>query len=531
MSAMNGKHAAGANADVDERLAALITNSEAVRAITAAVKGTIGPKGLDTMLVDRSGEVVITNDGVTILDKMDINHPAAKMLINTAKAQQEEVGDGTTTATIMAGALDSEGVNQVMRGVPVARVIEGLKYGIHKALDHVNDHRRPITNLNDPILSNIAMIAGREHRDIADLVVEAAQLIGMDKLQENHFRLADIITAEEGASNEVFLGVIVEKERMNKEMPALIHNSKILLIDDALEPEEIGDEALGTETGFKRYIELQNEFKNNVKKIIDLGVNVVLIDRGVHNDAEEMLTDAEVLVVQRVPTRDLRRAAEHTGARMIKRTGLKKELADLERYTGFANTVYEDEKLEHIRILGGKSKPMATILVGAATEEVVGERMRIAKDAAASVQAAVRGGYVPGGGTIELALARDVEREREDLKGMAAYGLDCVVSALKRPLAQIVENAGFNPLEKVEEAILSQGLQNRDSIGIDCDTGAIADMLTLGVVDPVPVKLHAIRAAGEVAAAILRIDTIIRKKEDNSSTKQAGRADSSTPDF
>ena len=531
VSAMSGKQAAVANSDVDERLAALITNSEAVRAITAAVEGTIGPKGLDTMLVDRVGEVVITNDGVTILDRMDINHPAAKMLINTAKAQQEEVGDGTTTATIMAGGLVAEGLNQVMRGVPVARVIEGVKYGIQKAIEHVKDHGRPITRLDDPILSNIALIAGRDHRDIAQLVVEAAQLIGSDKLKESNFKLADIITAEEGASNEVFLGVVVEKERMNREMPALINNAKILLIDDALEPEEISDEALRTEAGFNRYIELQNEFKDNIKKIIDLGVNAVLVDRGVHSVAEEMLTDAEVLVVQRVPACDLRRAAEHSGARMIKRTGLKKNTVDLESYTGFADTIYEDEKLEHIRILGGKSKPMATILVGAATQEVVGERMRIAKDAAASVQAAVKGGYVPGGGTIELALARDVQKARDDLKGMTAYGLDCVITALKRPLAQIVQNAGFNPLEKVEEAFLAQGMQNSDSIGIDCDTGAVTDMLALGVVDPVPVKLHAIKAAGEVATAILRIDTIIRKKEDNTGMKQGNKAEGNTPDF
>lgn len=529
---MNLKQAAGASADIDERLAALITNSNAVRAITAAVEGTIGPKGLDTMLVDRFGDVIITNDGVTILDKMDVNHPAAKMLINTAKAQQAEVGDGTTTTTIMAGGLVGEGVNQVLRGVPVARVIEGIKYGIAQALEQVKVHGRSVVDINDPILCSIAMIAGREHQDIADLVVEAARLIGVAKLKETNFKLADIITAQEGADNEVFSGVLVEKERMNKEMPDQVELAKVLIIDDALEPEEIGDEALSTESGFKRYIELQNEYKDNVRKIAALGVNAVFVDRGVHADGEEILTDAGILVVQRVPARDLRRAAEHTGARMIKRTGLKKELADLERYLGVADKIYEDEKLEHIRILGGSGKPMATILVGAATEEVVGERMRIAKDAASSVQAAVKGGYVPGGGAIEIALAREVEKARENLKGMSAYGLDCVVNALRRPLAQIVENAGFNPLEKVEEAVATQTMQKNDQLGIDCENGTVADMLRLGVVDPVPVKLHAIKAAGEVAVAILRIDTIIKKREDNAgSAKATTGAEAGLPDF
>ena len=528
---MNLKQA-GSGAEVDERLAALITNANAVRAITAAVEGTIGPKGLDTMLVDRFGEVIITNDGVTILDKMDVNHPAAKMLINIAKAQQAEVGDGTTTATLMAGGLVAEGLNQVLRGVPVARVIEGVKYGVEQALEHVNQRARVLTDLQDPILRSIAMIAGREHQDIADLVVEAAQLIGFDKLAEKNFKLSDIITAQEGAGNEVFMGVVVDKERMSQEMPQELTDAKVLIIDDALEPEEIGDEALSTETGFKRYIDLQEEFKANIQKIIELGINIVLVDRGVHDIAEEILIDGNVMVVQRVNAKDLRRVAEHVGARMIKRTGLKKSTSDITKYIGYADKVYQDEKLEQVRVLGGKGKPMATILVGAATEEVVGERERIAKDAASSVQAAVKGGYVPGGGSIEIALARRVEQSREQIKGMATYGVDCVVNALKRPLSQIVENAGYNPLEKVEEVIAAQGEKGIDSLGIDCDTGHIADMQEKGVIDPALVKINAIKAAGEVAVAILRIDTIIKKKEDHDkAAKSANTNEPGLPDF
>jgi chaperonin GroEL (HSP60 family) len=528
---MNLKQA-GSGSEVDERLAALLTNANAVRAITAAVEGTIGPKGLDTMLVDRFGEVIITNDGVTILDKMDVNHPAAKMLINIAKAQQAEVGDGTTTATILAGGLVGEGVNQVLRGVPVARVIEGIKHGVALVLAQIKQHSRPIATIHDPVLHSIAKIAGREYEDIADLVVKAARLIGTEKLCEPNFKLSDIVVAEEGAGNEVFMGVIVDKECMNQEMPKEACRAKILVLDDALEPEEIEDEALSTEAGFKRYVELQEEFKNNVQKIIRLGVKAVLADRGVHDSAEEILSDAGVMVVQRIAAKDLRRAAEHVGARMIKRTGLKKALEDIERCLGFAERIYADEKLEQIRILGGTGKPMATILVGAATAEVVGERERIAKDAASSVQAAVKDGYVPGGGAIEVALSREVEKSRDRFKGMTAYGVDCVVAALKRPLAQIVENAGYNPLEKVEEVIAAHASSGTDSLGLDCDNGEIADMLAKGVLDPALVKLHAIKAAGEVAVAILRIDTIIKKKDENANgNPEAGAGDSGLPDF
>lgn len=501
-------------ANVDQRLAALLTNANAVRYITAAVEGTIGPKGLDTMLVGRLDEVIITNDGVTILEKMDVKHPAAKIMINVARAQQDEVGDGTTTATLMAGTLVAEGVNQVLRGVPVARVIEGIKFGIKCAGKAVQARARQVSDINDPVLTSIALIAGREHADIAELVVAAARLIGTEKMNDPTFRLSEIITAQVGAANEVYPGIVVSKARLNEEMPAKLTDARILIIDDALEPEDVADEAMHTDAGFKRYLELNEEFKRNVHKIAALGVKLVLVDRGVHDAAAEILTDAGCIVVQRVPHQDLQRAAEHTAARPIKRTGLNKDNSEIVKYLGFAAKVYEDERLEQLRISDGQGKPMATIIVGAATQAVAGERERIAKDAAASVQAAVRGGYVPGGGAVEIAIARAVQQSREDIKGMATYGVDCVIKGLQRPLAQIVDNAGFNHLEKVEAVIAAQSRYESDSLGIDCDTGELADMLSCGIIDPAPVKLQAINAAGEVAIAILRIDKIIKKQDE-----------------
>lgn len=466
------------------------------------------------MLVDKSGDVVITNDGVSILTMMEVNHPAARMLINIARAQEEEIGDGTTTATIMAGALVAEGVNQVVKGVPVARVIDGIRLGVQKALAALEKHARPVISVEEPVLHQAALIAGRGHEDIARLVVEAARLVGEGKLGDPAFKFARTVTAREGAANEVFMGVIVEKERMNRQMPQRIEDARVLVIDDALEPEEFEEEALATEAGFTRYLALQEEFKEGLQKLTRLGVNVVMVDRGVADLAEEILTDAGIMVLQRVASRDLRRVAEHTGARLLKRTALRRDVADLARYTGRARTVYEDERLEQVRVVGGEGAPMATILVGAATAEVVQERERIAQDAAAAVQAAVRGGVVPGGGAVEVALMREVQKAREAAKGMAAFGVDCVMEALKRPLAQIVANAGFNPLEKVSECIAAQAQAGSDSLGVDCDTGEVVDMLSAGVVDPVLVKAHALRAAGEIAEAILRIDTIIKMRDE-----------------
>ncbi len=511
---MSLKQQASGGAEVNERMAALVSNASAIRAIASAVEGTLGPKGLDTMLVDKFGEVVITNDGVTILTMMEANHPAARMLINIAKSQQEEIGDGTTTATVLAGSLVGSGVEQVSRGVPVARVIEGLKAGIAVGVEAMNKRAKAVLDLKDPIVKQVALVAGRGHGDIADLVVGAAEMVGIEKLLDKSFKLSDTIVAEEGAENEVFKGVIIGKERMNRQMPIELSNAQVLIVDDALEPEELEDEALSTEAGFSRYIELQNEFRTNIYKIVEMGVSLVLVDRGVSDIAEEILSDAGIMVIQRVLSKDLRNAAEHTGARMIKRNGLKKDCEQLKQFLGKAGRVFNDEKLEQVWIQNGTGKSMATVLVGAATSEVVGERERIAKDAAAAIQAAVKNGVVPGGGSVELAAAVEVEKTRSGMKGMSVYGVDCVVEALKRPMAQIVANAGFNPLEKLGDVISAQSEREMDSLAVDCDTGEIVDMFKIGVVDPVQVKTYALKAAGEVAEAILRIDTIIKKREE-----------------
>lgn len=511
---MNLKQQASGGAEVDERLAALVTNANAIRAIASAVEGTLGPKGLDTMLVDKFGEVVITNDGVTILTQMEANHPAARMLINIAKAQQEEIGDGTTTATVMAGAMVGTGVEQVSRGVPVAKIIEGLRVGLKRGLELMREKARPVENLDQPVVRQVALVAGRGHEDIADLVVKAAGLIGKEKLFESSFKFSDTVLAEESAGNQVFMGVIIDKERMNRQMPGELENARVLVIDDALEPEEIEDEALATESGFARYMELQNQFRENIHKIVEMQVGLVMVDRGVNDVAEEILTDAGIMVAQRVAGKELRRAAEHTGARMVKRSGLKKSDDQLQQCLGRARRVYNDEKLEQLWIYEGAGKPMATVVVGAATKEVVGERERIAKDAAAAIQAAVKGGVVPGGGALEISVAGEIEKMRAGIRGMAAYGVDCMVEALKRPLAQIVANAGFNPLEKVGDVIAAQVETNNDALAVDCDTGQICDMFQSGVVDPLLVKTYAYQAAGEIAEAILRIDTIIKKREE-----------------
>ena len=511
---MNLKQQASGGAEVEERMAALVTNSNAIRSISSAVEGTLGPKGLDTMLVDKYGDVIITNDGVTILTQMEANHPAARMLINIARAQQEEVGDGTTTATIMAGAMVSAGVEQVVRGVPVTKIIEGMRLGLEKGLEIMAEKARPVERLDDPLIYQVALVAGRGHQDIAGLVVDAAKLIGKEKLLENNFRFSDIVRADERADNAVFMGVVVNKGRMNRQMPTKIEKAKVLIIDDALEPEETDEIARSTESGVKQNELFKNQFRENLFKIVDMRVGLVLADRGISEIAEEIFIDAGIIAVERVAGSELRKAAEHTGAWMIKRTGLNKNIDSLSRCLGNAGSIYNDEKTEQVWICNGAGNPRATVVVGAATREVVGERERIARDAAAAVQSAVRGGVVPGGGALEISLAKEIGKISGNFRGMTAYGIACIVDALKRPLSQIVTNAGFNSLEKVGDVLSLQEETGNDALAVDCDTGQVCDMYQSGIVDPLLVKTYAFKAAEEVAEAILRIDTIIKKKED-----------------
>jgi chaperonin GroEL (HSP60 family) len=500
-------------AEVPDRMSALLSNAGAIRTVAAAIEGTLGPKGLDCMLVDRFGDVTVTNDGSAILDKIEVSHPAARMLVSTAKAQDREVGDGTTTAAILASALVTEGVSQVAKGVPVTKVIEGMRSGLDCAIAAMQSRSLPIADFDDPRLMQAAVIAGRGEREIAALAVEAAALVGRATLAEPDFRLSDWIVAREGAQSDVFPGIVIEKERINRQMPCVVRRARILLVDDALEPEALEDEALATEAGFARYLELKGRFSEALTRIIALGANVVVVERGVSDEAEAALTEGGVMALRRVSTRDLGRIAEHTGARPLKRTGLQRAPDEIEPCLGRAKLVAEDERLGHVRFEGGRGRRVATMVIGAATAEIREERQRIAEDAASAVQQALRGGVLPGGGAAEMAASLEVQRLRESTAGMAAYGADCVVEALKRPLAQIVANAGFNPLEKLGNLVAEKARDQGHALAIDCDTGSVADMLTLGVVDSTTVKVHALRAAGEVAEAVLRINTIIRRRD------------------
>ncbi len=498
--------------DSDERYSTLLNNATAVRAICSAVESTLGPKGLDTMLVGAQGEVIITNDGVTILDMMDVTHPAARLLIQVAKSQQKAIGDGTTTATVLASTLVQEAVDQVIRGVPVAKVIQGLTDGIRFAIQRFRANSRIVNDTMDAHLQHIAHTAGREQSDIAELVIIAAQRLGIDKLKESTFRFADCIISHEQAINEVWPGIMIHHKPLQFHTQSDVHSNRILVILDAFEPEHVNEEALVTEAGFQRHVLFQQQFQQDLQKLAKLKVGLIIVDRSIDAEAEQYCADQGIIVVQRVTRKEMHAICSYSGAKPIRKNGLHKSEVELETMLGQCDTIMYDPDVERIRLSGSQQHPQVTIIVGATTKEVVGERARIAKDAAAAVQAAIRGGFLPGGGSAEFAVARELDEYRMNIKGMEGFGIDVVAKALRKPLIQIVTNAGYNPLEKSEEVKSAQMVNDSDAIGIDCETGQLADFIKSGILDPTDVKIHALTAAGEVATAIMRIHTVIKMK-------------------
>ncbi len=231
--------------------------------------------------------------------------------------------------------------------------------------------------------------------------------------------------------------------------------------------------------------------------LAELGVGLILLEKGIHPDAEQFCMDHGIMVVPRVSRKDLARVSLMTGAVPLRRTALHKEPEALSRQLGFTPQARYDEQLERVRIRSGgqKEDPVVTLIVGASTAEVVGEAARIAADAASALQAAISGGILPGGGTAELAVSYELERRREAVKGMEAYGIAAVAAALRKPMAQILLNAGYNPLEKMEEARAAQLAEHCDGMGIDCDTGLVIHYEDQGIVDPALVKIHGLLTA------------------------------------
>jgi archaeal chaperonin len=496
------------NVPSEERLRVVRTNIAAVQVIVETVAGTLGPKGLDVLLVDDLGRIILTNDGIEILRQLDAQHPCARLVIQAIEAQETAVGDGTTTATVMAGALLESALLALQKGVPVNPILSGMAKAVLVAVQALEAMAQAVP-LESPLLLQTALIAARGDETLARLVVEGVRTLGPEKLKDPEFRLSSVLAPRLGQSSQLVAGTVLSKPALNPPLMSWEKAGGVLVIADALEPESLDPQALGTESGFNQYLAAQNRFREALQNLSGRGLIVLLAEKSIDPLALDVLNQLGILAFERVSRRDWQRICRFTGATPITRTALASEMP-----SGKAHARYSGEQAR-LLFTEGAGEPTVTLQVGAISDEVLAENVRVATDSCGAVQAALRMGIVAGGGAAEVACRPAVQELLEQTQTLERFGIQAVLEALSRPLEQMLSNAGYAPLEKIAQVLAQQQIEQNPHLGIDQETGNITDLWKLGIVDPTEVKTHALRVACEIAGRVLRIQTIVRKREES----------------
>ena len=495
-------------------------NILAARIIAETVRTTLGPKGMDKMLVDSLGDIVITNDGATILDEMDIQHPAAKMMVEVAKTQDKEAGDGTTTAVVIAGELLRKAEELLDQNIHPSIIVKGYTMaaekaqqildGIAKEVD-VND----VETLNRAAMTAITGKAAEEEREyLAGIAVEAVKQVAEKIDGRWHVDIDNIkFEKKEGASvheTQLVRGVVIDKERVHPGMPKRIENARIALINEALEVKETETDAeirITSPDQLQAFLEQEEKMlKEMVDKIKEVGANVVFVQKGIDDLAQHYLAKAGILAVRRVKKSDMEKLAKATGAKVVTNV---KDLTPED--LGHADLV-EERKIagESMIFVEGCRNPKAvTILIRGGTEHVVDEVERALEDAVKVVKDIVEDGkIVAAGGAPEIELAIRLDEYAKEVGGKEALAIENFAEALKIIPRTLAENAGLDPVETLVKVIAAHK-EKGSTVGVDVFEGEPADMMERGVIAPVRVTKQAIKSASEAAVMILRIDDVI----------------------
>jgi len=495
-------------------------NIAAAKAVADAVRTTLGPKGMDKMLVDSIGDIVITNDGVTILEEMEIEHPAAKMMVEVAKTQNEEVGDGTTTAVVIAGELLKKAGELLEQEIHPTVIIRGFNLAKEKVLKAMDRISKPISLKDDAELKKIAMtsMSGKSayaySEKLAELIVKAVKQVAEERDGKIIVNTENIQREKKhgGASEDTELieGIIIDKEVVHPGMPKVIKNAKIALLDAALEVKETETDAqiqITDPNKLQEFIDQEEKMlKNMVEKVAASGASVVLCQKGIDDVAQHYLAKKGILADRRVKKSDMEKLAKATGARIVTNLDdLKKE--DL----GFAGLVEEvkigDEQMTFIR--NCKNPKAVSILVRGGTEHVVDEIDRAIEDAIGAVASAVEvGKVVPGGGAPEEEAARELRKFAEGFSGREQLAINAFADALEVIPRSLAESGGLDPIDTLV-ALRAAHEQKKVESGVNVMEGGIGDMTKLGVIEPLKVKTQAINSAADAAIMILRIDDIV----------------------
>jgi thermosome len=495
-------------------------NIAAAKVVADTVKTTLGPKGMDKMLVDSLGDITITNDGVTILEEMQIEHPAAKMMVEVAKAQNEAVGDGTTTAVVLAGELLKKAGDLLEQDIHPIMITKGFKLAKLKALDVLDKFGSNVSLADEKTLEDIANTAmtGKSAERASDYLsrvcVRAVKKIAGSDSKNASIDTENIkVEKKHGGSisdTTLIEGILIDKEVVHSGMPKAVRNAKIALIDAALEVKELeGDAKISIDSPEKMQAFLNEEEKmlqKMVDKVINSGASVLLCQKGIDDLAQHFLAKKGVLTARRVKKSDMEKLAMATGAKMISNID---ELAagDL----GRAGNV-EERKVGTDRMIfveECKQPKAVTILIRGGTEHVVDEVERALEDAIKDVAAALElGKIVPGGGASEIEVSKAVRKYADSFSGREQLAIQAFAEAIEVIPWVLAENAGLDPIDKLA-LLRSEHDKGRKSSGLNVFDGKVLDITRDGVVEPLKIKLQAIKSATEAAEMILRIDDII----------------------
>ena len=499
-------------------------NILAAKLVSDIVKTTLGPKGMDKLLVDATGEITVTNDGVTILQETEIDHPAAKMLIEIAKTQESEVGDGTTTAVLLAGTLLDKASELINKKIHPTTIIKGYRLAAEQTKSYLNEIALPLADKT--ILKQIASTAmtgkGAEgNKDkLSNLIVEAVDQISI----ENEFSMNDIkIQKQKGESiqnSELIKGIILDKERANKDMPSKIENAKILLLDMPLEIRNTENEAkisVSTPEQLEQFLNAEEKYlKDLTQKVISSGANAVFSQKGIDDVAQYYLAQSGILAARRIPKSDMEKLSRATGAKILS------TLSDLQSSSLGSSQLVEERTQadeESIYIEGCPNPRAVTLLLKGSSEHVLDEIERAVKDGLGDVSAALKSGkVVPGGGAVEMALSRKLSAYARTLTGREQLAVEAFAQSLEVIPETLAENAGLDPIEIITSLKREHELGDTKT-GLNLFTNKIEDTLSKGIVEPLKVKTQAISSASEVATMILRIDDVLTSSSD-SSTRQ-----------
>lgn len=490
------------------------------KVIAETMRTSLGPRGMDKMLVDSFGDIVITNDGATILKEMDVEHPVAKMLVEVAKAQDEEVGDGTTTAVVLAGELLARAEELIEKEVHPSIIIDGFRKAAKEAINILDSIAVPVDPKNKQELVKIAKSAlvsklVSEYADfIAGLAVDAVLRVAEQVNGQWRVDLDDVkLEKKEYGSimdTKLIEGVVLDKEIVHPDMPKLVRNPKIALLDASLEIEKTEfDAKLNIESPEQMRAFMEEEermLREMVEKIAATGANVVLCQKGIDDLAQHFLARKGIVAVRRIKKSDMDKLAKATGGRIVSRVD-DLTPADL----GTAELLEErrvgEDKMVFIE--GCKNPKSVTILIHGGTQRIVDETERSFKDAINVVKdILLEPKIVAGGGAPEIEVASRLRDFAKTLPGKEQLAVEKFADAIERVPMQLAENAGLDPIESIV-SLRSSHKEGKKWEGVNVLENRLGDMWAAGVLEPVVVKKQVVKSAVEAACMILKIDDII----------------------